>query len=268
MNLLFLTAFSFFPLSPLPLLLLFFFEEEEEEELRKNPPKKGRTYISPHFMLLSSLLIIANTKEEKISQLILSSNLSLTYLSTNPQIDPIPLPNPPKRTHHNWFVPYPLFSPSPQINSKTNSDVREPTELLTTGRIPTALSMPLNSNPNAIYLFPEAFRAKFGFDKPGLSSPSTSSPPSSLPSSPSPSSTSSSSSSSSPPPEAGASTEDKEDPNEEKVQEVIFYCLAGVRSKKAAELAASEDGWSGVRVGEWGGGWSEWEGRGGRVQRG
>ena len=51
------------------------------------------------------------------------------------------------------------------------------------------------------------------------------------------------------------------------VEEVIFYCKAGVRSRAAAQMARE---WKGVRVGEMrGGGWSgrgeggRWRGEGG-----
>ena len=50
----------------------------------------------------------------------------------------------------------------------------------------------------------------------------------------------------------------------EGVEEVIFYCKAGVRSRAAARMARE---WGGVRVGEMRGGWMEWEGRGGEVER-
>lgn len=51
------------------------------------------------------------------------------------------------------------------------------------------------------------------------------------------------------------------------VEEVVFYCKAGVRSRAAARLAGGEGGWSGVRVGEYAGSWDEWVGRGGEVER-
>ena len=46
--------------------------------------------------------------------------------------------------------------------------------------------------------------------------------------------------------------------------EVVFYCKAGVRSRTAARLAV-QAGWR--RVGEYGGSWVEWVGRGGKVDR-
>lgn len=45
---------------------------------------------------------------------------------------------------------------------------------------------------------------------------------------------------------------------------MIFYCKAGVRSRAAAQMARE---WKGVRVGEMRGGWVEWEGKGGEVER-
>jgi len=51
------------------------------------------------------------------------------------------------------------------------------------------------------------------------------------------------------------------------VEEVVFYCKAGVRSRTAARMAVGEGGWRGVKVGEMGGGWLEWEVKGGEVER-
>lgn len=53
----------------------------------------------------------------------------------------------------------------------------------------------------------------------------------------------------------------------EGVKEVVFFCKAGVRSRAAMQMALGEGGWRGVRVGQWGGGWVEWENRGGEVER-
>ncbi|MCJ1351494.1 MAG: hypothetical protein MMC33_001478 [Icmadophila ericetorum] len=46
--------------------------------------------------------------------------------------------------------------------------------------------------------------------------------------------------------------------------ELVFYCRSGVRSRTAARLAV-QAGWE--RVGEYGGSWNEWMGRGGKVER-
>ncbi|KAE8373139.1 Rhodanese-like domain-containing protein [Aspergillus bertholletiae] len=46
-------------------------------------------------------------------------------------------------------------------------DVREPAELNSTGIIPTAVSVPLASQPDAFFLTPEEFEARFGYPKPG-----------------------------------------------------------------------------------------------------
>ena len=48
------------------------------------------------------------------------------------------------------------------------------------------------------------------------------------------------------------------------VEEVIFYCKAGVRSRAAARMARE---WVGVKAGDMKGGWMEWEARGGEVER-
>ncbi len=53
----------------------------------------------------------------------------------------------------------------------------------------------------------------------------------------------------------------------EGVQDVVFYCKAGVRSRAAMQMARGEGGWEGVGVGQWEGGWVEWEKEGGKVER-
>ncbi|KAJ5448192.1 hypothetical protein N7445_003013 [Penicillium cf. griseofulvum] len=45
-------------------------------------------------------------------------------------------------------------------------DVREPAELQGTGIIPSAVSIPLASQPDALYLTPDEFETRFGFAKP------------------------------------------------------------------------------------------------------
>ncbi|PKY04320.1 Rhodanese-like protein [Aspergillus campestris IBT 28561] len=47
-------------------------------------------------------------------------------------------------------------------------DVREPAELTATGIIPSAVSVPLGSQPDALFLTPEEFETRFGFPKPGM----------------------------------------------------------------------------------------------------
>ncbi|KAE8134102.1 Rhodanese-like domain-containing protein [Aspergillus pseudotamarii] len=46
-------------------------------------------------------------------------------------------------------------------------DVREPAELKSTGIIPSAVSVPLASQPDAFFLTPEEFETRFGYPKPG-----------------------------------------------------------------------------------------------------
>ncbi|KAL8725726.1 MAG: hypothetical protein Q9166_007176 [cf. Caloplaca sp. 2 TL-2023] len=148
-------------------------------------------------------------------------------------------------------------------------DVREPAELEATGRIPSAVSMPITSNPDAIYLSPEDFHDRFGFEKPG--NPSVSS------SDESDEELGEAVSEGNPKPYAAghggadvgvaAEAEEEGDEGGDGVREVVFYCKAGVRSRAAMQMAAGEGGWKGVRVGQWGGGWVEWEQEGGKVER-
>ncbi|KXG53644.1 uncharacterized protein PGRI_006940 [Penicillium griseofulvum] len=61
--------------------------------------------------------------------------------------------------------------PSSTSNSPTHKpiiliDVREPAELQGTGIIPSAVSIPLASQPDAMYLTPDEFETRFGFAKP------------------------------------------------------------------------------------------------------
>ncbi|KAJ5808043.1 hypothetical protein N7474_009312 [Penicillium riverlandense] len=46
-------------------------------------------------------------------------------------------------------------------------DVREPAELTGTGIIPSAVAIPLASQPDALFLTPDEFETRFGFPKPG-----------------------------------------------------------------------------------------------------
>lgn len=115
--------------------------------------------------------------------------------------------------------------------------------------------MPLTSHPDGIFLSPADFRARFGFAKPGSSSSSSSIKSSSA------SADLTADSQEGKPPASGKGNADEE------VEEVVFYCRAGVRSKTAATLAGGEGGWEGVRVGDLGGGWLEWEAKGGEVER-
>jgi rhodanese-related sulfurtransferase len=45
--------------------------------------------------------------------------------------------------------------------------VREPAELTGTGIIPSAVCVPLASQPDALFLTPDEFETRFGFPKPG-----------------------------------------------------------------------------------------------------
>ncbi|KAL8631401.1 hypothetical protein Q9189_002911 [Teloschistes chrysophthalmus] len=167
-------------------------------------------------------------------------------------------------------------------------DVREPSELSLTGKIPTAVNMPLTSCPDAIFLDPEVFRERFGFGKPGSGgageigrgegeeeeeeegvaghggadlAAKEGVEMEGVRYAGSPTSQGKGSGEAEGEGEAGGKGEG------EGVQEVIFYCKAGVRSRAAMQMAAGEGGWRGVRVGQWGGGWVEWEAGGGRVER-
>ncbi|THC99401.1 hypothetical protein EYZ11_001125 [Aspergillus tanneri] len=64
----------------------------------------------------------------------------------------------------------PSDSPSPPSSPQKNLilvDVREPVELTATGIIPSAICVPLASQPDALFLTPDEFETRFGFPKPG-----------------------------------------------------------------------------------------------------
>lgn len=132
--------------------------------------------------------------------------------------------------------------------------------------------MPITSNPNAFYLGDEDFFDRFGFEKPKAGKKSGGSSGGSRSESPfSPTAKEREASS-------GLNAEDGVDSagvnreggygeiggEGEGVQEVIFYCKAGVRSRAAARMARE---WEGIKAGDMKGGWMEWEGRGGEVER-
>lgn len=128
--------------------------------------------------------------------------------------------------------------------------------------------MPITSNPDAFYLSVDDFFDRFGFERPQAVEGSAAN-------------------SASVSPYSGKAKEregisglnadgvDSADVNREagyekeggagkKVEEVIFYCKAGVRSKAAARMARE---WVGVKAGDMKGGWIEWERMGGKIER-
>ena len=56
-----------------------------------------------------------------------------------------------------------VASPSP---GRILIDAREPSELQSTGRIPGAKNLPINSSPDGLFLPAEDFEEKFGWEKP------------------------------------------------------------------------------------------------------
>ncbi|PYI00152.1 Rhodanese-like protein [Aspergillus ellipticus CBS 707.79] len=62
----------------------------------------------------------------------------------------------------------PSSPPSTPQKSLILIDVREPAELTSTGIIPSAVSVPLASQPDALFLTPDEFETRFGFPKPGV----------------------------------------------------------------------------------------------------
>ncbi|GLI77473.1 thiosulfate sulfurtransferase rdl2, mitochondrial [Penicillium ochrochloron] len=60
----------------------------------------------------------------------------------------------------------PSSTSSPSHTPVILIDVREPAELTGTGIIPTAINIPLASQPDALYLTADEFETRFGFPKP------------------------------------------------------------------------------------------------------
>lgn len=50
--------------------------------------------------------------------------------------------------------------------TKFFKDTREPSELQDTGRIPTALNIPITSQPDSFFISEEEFEDRFGFERP------------------------------------------------------------------------------------------------------
>ncbi|MCJ1278397.1 hypothetical protein MMC21_006212 [Puttea exsequens] len=152
-------------------------------------------------------------------------------------------------------------------------DVREPSELQETGKVPGAYSMPITSNPDAFYLSDEEFYDRFGFDKPQAANTNISYKEGKAATSQSPYSPTMKQREA----DSGinldsGATVDSEQINREAgygeeedagVEEAVFYCKAGVRSRAAARLARE---WQGIKIGDMTGGWLDWEKNGGEVE--
>lgn len=128
-------------------------------------------------------------------------------------------------------LPNTSASPSPTQKPLILVDVREPAELAATGIIPSAVSVPLSSQPDALFLSPEEFETRFGYPKPGITEGEEG---------------------------AGGAGEGEGD--------IVFYCKAGPRARTAARLAV-QAGYNPDRVGVYDGSWLDWSGKGGRVER-
>ncbi|EPE26114.1 Rhodanese/Cell cycle control phosphatase [Glarea lozoyensis ATCC 20868] len=51
-------------------------------------------------------------------------------------------------------------------SSVTLIDTREPSEVQSTGTIPTSVNIPVTSSPDAFFITPEEFEERFGFERP------------------------------------------------------------------------------------------------------
>lgn len=142
--------------------------------------------------------------------------------------------------------------------------------------------MPLTSNPDAFYLSEEDFLERFGFERPRAASGRSAvemregekgGATQRSPYTPKMKQREASSGINSEDgeidglevnEEASMSGKGEEDEGDGGVEEVIFYCKAGVRSRAAARMARE---WEGVKVGHFPEGWMGWEGNGGESER-
>ncbi|GKZ34333.1 hypothetical protein AbraIFM66950_004563 [Aspergillus brasiliensis] len=157
--------------------------------LRRAPTSLLTSSSSPSSALLTrslraSTTISSNraftTRSSTISKRASSSNSILTHphhhlisIST-PSIRHQSTKNNDPPTFRQWgFEDITASLPSTTTNTPTHKpiiliDVREPAELSSTGIIPSAVSVPLASQPDALFLTPEEFETRFGFPKPGV----------------------------------------------------------------------------------------------------
>lgn len=87
-----------------------------------------------------------------------------SFASLRKEDVPHPSGIPPPKIYNYQEIHDLTIDPSP---NRIIIDVREPAELLQTGRIPTAKSVPISSAPDAFFLDKEDFETKFGFPRPG-----------------------------------------------------------------------------------------------------
>ncbi|RDW58075.1 hypothetical protein BP6252_13486 [Coleophoma cylindrospora] len=68
-------------------------------------------------------------------------------------------------TRHNWYYrsSYRILQPANVVLT----DVREPSELNSTGRIPSSISIPVGSTPDSFFITEEEFEDRFGYPRPG-----------------------------------------------------------------------------------------------------
>ena len=143
--------------------------------------------------------------------------------------------------------------------------------------------MPLTSNPDAFYLSNEDFFDRFGFEKPravnmisgsreGKRGTTSESPYTAKMKQREANSGLNSDDGSIIDSEkinreagyGGGGKDETEDGDGEGVEEVLFYCRKGVRSRAAARMARE---WQGISIGDITGGFVEWEGKGGKIER-
>lgn len=95
------------------------------------------------------------------------------YLSTTRRLQEDSKPTAPSQsqpstsTHRKYTFPEILTITSSPSPKRILIDVREPSELAESGKIPTSLNLPLKTSPDFMFLSAEEFEDRFGRPRPG-----------------------------------------------------------------------------------------------------
>ena len=128
-------------------------------QTRLRKPNRTASYVSRH--PYSSTAYILSSSTSPPSSPSSTSSASTTASSTSSSSSSLPTQDPKIYTYED--IQSLTLSPQPKV---ILIDVREPSELSTTGRIPTSLNVPLTSSPDFAFLPAAEFEDRFGFARP------------------------------------------------------------------------------------------------------
>jgi rhodanese-related sulfurtransferase len=129
-------------------------------------PNHRLTYPSTRFLSSTPLLLKENPNTAPPPPSQSSTNASTTTTQT-PTGSTQQSSSPDSKPHKTYtFTQLSTLLQSPPSSTPILIDVREPSELATTGRIPSALNLPLKSSPDFAFLSPEEFEDRFGRPRP------------------------------------------------------------------------------------------------------